>query len=255
VTNGVFTVELDFGTFVFSDGADLVLEIGVRLPGQTVYDTLAPRQRLRSSPYAIQTLNASQLGGVPWWSYVQTTDARLSDARPPSGTAGGDLTGQYPDPKIASNSITTGKIADGSIMNADINNAAAISATKISGLGSLAGVTPTGSANSSTYLRGDNTWADPTPQIATAFINSAFVASGTGITVSRLSAGRFQITYTPAFANNPSVFITPGATSVPFFWNEIVNSAGGVLIQFRRSDGTAADPETGFFVLAIQRFF
>lgn len=65
VTAGVFTVTLDFGAYVFS-GADRYLEIGVRLAGSgSAYTVLAPRQPITSSPYAIQTLNAQQLGGLP----------------------------------------------------------------------------------------------------------------------------------------------------------------------------------------------
>src|SRR5581483_7375238 len=57
VTDGLFTVPL---------------EIGVR-PGSSTgsFSTLAPRQPISSSPYAIQTINAAQLGGVPADQYVK----------------------------------------------------------------------------------------------------------------------------------------------------------------------------------------
>ena len=58
VTNGLFTVTLDFGTGIF-DGSTRTLEIGVRTNGDTsAYLVLAPRQTLTSVPYAIQSLNA-----------------------------------------------------------------------------------------------------------------------------------------------------------------------------------------------------
>ena len=41
---------------------------------------------------------------------------------PPSGPAGGDLTGTYPDPLIRQNAVTTDKIADGNVRTADIAN-------------------------------------------------------------------------------------------------------------------------------------
>ena len=52
VTDGLFTVELDFGD-VF-DGTVLYLEIGVR-PGSSTgaYTTLSPRQALTAAPYAL----------------------------------------------------------------------------------------------------------------------------------------------------------------------------------------------------------
>src|ERR1043165_7194370 len=48
VTNGVFTVQLDFGSEVFS-GADRFLEIGVRAGASTgTFTTLTPRQQITS---------------------------------------------------------------------------------------------------------------------------------------------------------------------------------------------------------------
>ena len=60
VTNGVFTLQLDFGGAAFP-GAARWLEISVR-PGASVgaYTTLSPRQQVTSTPYAIKSLNADQ---------------------------------------------------------------------------------------------------------------------------------------------------------------------------------------------------
>src|SRR5438132_2896222 len=103
VSNGVFTVSLDFGASAFT-GASRFLEISARPTGGS-FTLLTPRQQVTSTPYAIRSANASsadtatnatnatnaatatnatQLGGIAAGQYVQTNDSRLSDSRPPT---------------------------------------------------------------------------------------------------------------------------------------------------------------------------
>lgn len=112
VTNGVFDVLLDFGAGAFP-GANRFLEVSVRLSGSAQFTTLAPRQPVTPTPYALRSEsaanadnattantantantatnatnaatanNALQLGGVAANQYVLTSDPRLSDPRPP----------------------------------------------------------------------------------------------------------------------------------------------------------------------------
>lgn len=56
VTDGLFTVQLDFGE-VF-DGTALWLKVAVKCTGDPGYTTLAPRQALTPAPYAAYALNA-----------------------------------------------------------------------------------------------------------------------------------------------------------------------------------------------------
>jgi hypothetical protein len=95
VTNGIFSVNLDFGTNSF-DGAARFLEIAVRLndSGQN-YTLLTPRQPITATPYAVKSLKANEaetanlandatkLGSIPAAQYVQTTDSRMTDPRSP----------------------------------------------------------------------------------------------------------------------------------------------------------------------------
>src|SRR5205823_5760153 len=98
VSNGVFTVALDFGASSFP-GADRFVEINARLTGAPSFTPLTPRQQVVSAPYAVRSANASsadtaasadsaatatnatKLGGLAASQYVQTGDSRLSDAR------------------------------------------------------------------------------------------------------------------------------------------------------------------------------
>ncbi|MDQ4120589.1 MAG: hypothetical protein M3209_03980 [Acidobacteriota bacterium] len=91
VTNGVFAVRLDFGAQF--TGAARFLGISVKPAGSAnPYTPLAPRLPVTSTPYAIRSLNSGtadtatnslSLGGAAANQFVQTTDARLSDARNP----------------------------------------------------------------------------------------------------------------------------------------------------------------------------
>lgn len=92
VTNGVFTVTLDFGANGFP-GADRFLQISVKHPADLSYTVLAPQQQITGAPYALRSLsassadtagNATALGGVAANQFVTTGDPRLSDSRPPT---------------------------------------------------------------------------------------------------------------------------------------------------------------------------
>jgi hypothetical protein len=59
ISNGLFTATLDFGANF--PGADRWLEIAVRTNGSGAFTTLAPRQALTATPYAITAVNVTGL--------------------------------------------------------------------------------------------------------------------------------------------------------------------------------------------------
>lgn len=63
VSEGLFTVALNFGAAVFT-GEERWLEISVRTNGATGFVALSPRQPIAVIPYAIQAANASNLLGI-----------------------------------------------------------------------------------------------------------------------------------------------------------------------------------------------
>jgi hypothetical protein len=92
ISNGVFTVRLDFTEPNAFDGSPRWLGIAVKRPTDPTFTTLTPRQPLTSTPYAVKSLNSetattatnsTQLGGVDAAQYVITTDTRMTDDRNP----------------------------------------------------------------------------------------------------------------------------------------------------------------------------
>src|SRR5438034_171550 len=85
VSNGVFSVALDFGANAFN-GANRFLGISARPTGAGSFTLLTPRQQITSTPYAVRSAsaasadtatnatNASQLGVVADNQFVRNTD-------------------------------------------------------------------------------------------------------------------------------------------------------------------------------------
>src|SRR2546427_9462265 len=102
VSNGVFTVSLDFGANAFN-GANRFLEISARPSGGGTFTLLSPRQQITSTPYAVRSLNASSADSVPAsgvpagsGNYIQNSASPQASSNfniSGNGTAGGALSG------------------------------------------------------------------------------------------------------------------------------------------------------------------
>ncbi len=78
VSNGLFTVTLDFGASPFT-GADRWLEIGVRTNGSAgAFQTLTPRQQLAATPYATRAAKATSFTGSVSDGQLSANIARLN---------------------------------------------------------------------------------------------------------------------------------------------------------------------------------
>jgi len=113
VTNGQFTVVLDFGSGVFY-GPARWLEIGVRTNGGAGFTTLAPRQALTPTPYALFSANAASAAALT------------------GSVSAGQITGTLASSNIGPASITAADLAP----NAAASNlyAAGLSGVASSGL-------------------------------------------------------------------------------------------------------------------------
>ncbi|SPE54681.1 exported hypothetical protein [Verrucomicrobia bacterium] len=113
VSNGLFTVTLDFGAGVF-DGTSRWLEIGVRTNGSlAAYTTLSPRQALTPSPYAIfaTVAGGAANGGI--------TSAMLANG---SVTSNKVANGAIGTAQLGSNVVTSANIAAGAVGALQISN-------------------------------------------------------------------------------------------------------------------------------------
>lgn len=186
VGSGIFTVLLGSGTgnslsAATFGGSNRWIEV------QVGNETLTPRQRIGSVPYALQSQeasNAANLGGL-------APSAFVGQGQADSITSSMLMTAAVSSNALADNSVTTGKIFEGTIVNADISSSAAISPAKLS----IYGDGSAGSLNVavSITLTGSTNFTDCNIQSgATLTVQAGTVIRCTG---SFTNSGTIQVSY------------------------------------------------------------
>jgi hypothetical protein len=153
ITNGLFTVSLDFGAGVFN-GANRWLEIGARSHGAGSFEVLSSRQAISSSPYAIAAstltgiLPASQVGGALNAAQIPNLDASkittgvlAGDGSGLTNLNAGNLTGILADSQLSTNVVR-------------LSGSLSIQTNTYSSAGTYTVVVPSGAANLSVKLWG-----------------------------------------------------------------------------------------------------
>jgi hypothetical protein len=115
LTNGIFTVELDFGPDAVS-GEPRWLEIAVRPGGSAAgFTVLSPRHELTTSPYAL----FAQVAGSVSWTNIAGTPSQFYGAGPGLGLSGTNfyiLPAGVDNSMIADQAVTADKIAPGQVV-------------------------------------------------------------------------------------------------------------------------------------------
>jgi hypothetical protein len=125
VSNGLFTVTLDFGTGIFA-GSNCWLDISVRAAGGTNFTALTPRQPVLPVPYAIFSTTASNLAGTVSSSQLTGTvpSAQISGtySNPVNFTNGGNnFSGTFTGNGAALNSLNASQLSSGTVADARLS--------------------------------------------------------------------------------------------------------------------------------------
>jgi hypothetical protein len=244
VTNGLFTVTLDFGAGVFT-GPARWLEVDVRTNGNGAFTPLVPRQALTPSPYAVYSATAGS-------ATTATTAASVPASGIGAGTAninisGSALSAAYAGTAVAANIATTATTATtatnliGNVADAQLSaNIPRLTGTNsFTGTNTFAGVTVATNVNNVIAGSFLGNGSGLTNLNTAQFANSVLTNGETGVTL----GGTFNGNATTATtANNFSgslsgdVTGTQGAT--------VVASVGGQTAANVASGVSAANAAT-----------
>jgi hypothetical protein len=226
VTNGLFTVTLDFGASVF-DGSTRLLEIGVRSfnastnVNTNAYAVLLPRQTLTSVPYAIRSLNA-----------LNASNAVALTAPLPATNLTGTIPNSLLSPNVAV--LTNNVIFSGSVTAANfIGNGSGLSSVPAT---SLTGTLPDARLSANVALQ-----SNPNLNFAGAVSATNFTGAGHGltnvpgaffwVTVAANTQAQPNVGYICANDVVPVMITLPSSPSVGDVYKVAAVGAGGWIIK------------------------
>jgi hypothetical protein len=127
VSDGLFTLRLDFGAAAFNTGADRFLQVAVRCPGGSgAYQTLTSRQPLTAAPFAL--FASAVADGAVSSAKLAPGAVTASHLAPNAVTAAQIADGTIGSGDLANGAVTAAQIADGTIAAGDLANGAVTTA-------------------------------------------------------------------------------------------------------------------------------
>ena len=123
VSNGLFTVTLDFGAGVFT-GTSYWLQIATRTNGAATFTSLSSRQELTPTPYAIYAATAPVASNSVNSASIVDGTIGSADLGANSVNSSHIVDGQVMNADLAIEAVTSASIRDGTILGADLANGA-----------------------------------------------------------------------------------------------------------------------------------
>jgi hypothetical protein len=194
---------------------------------------------------AVTTAKISSTGATPGQALTFDGTNIVWSAPTLSGTAGGDLTGNYPNPTVANNAITTAKILDANVTTPKIADAAvttpkiadaAVTTAKISSTGATSGQALTfngtnivwGAPTLSGTAGGDLTGTYPNPNVANNAITTAKILDA-NVTTAKIADAAVTTAKISSTGATPGQALTFDGTNIVWSAPTLSGTAGGDL--------------------------